>query len=366
VYLNNNVSTVKLINLFTNSYFCQKRNCWKMKIGNIDLGETPLFLAPMEDVTYKSFRYMCKRFGADVMYTEFVSSEALIRDVKKTKLKMSLFDFDRPVAIQIFGHNIDSMVEAARVAEEVNPDFIDINFGCPMKKIVAKGAGAGMLQDIPKMVEMTSQIVKAVKIPVTAKTRLGWDDNTKNIVDVAERLQDTGIAALAIHGRTRKQLYTGEADWTLIGQVKNNQRMRIPIIGNGDINSPMLAKQRLDETGVDALMIGRAAIGRPWIFKEIKHYFETGELLEAPFVPEVIKNVKDQLEISLEWKDDERRAVMEMRRHFAKYFPALPNFREIRIELLRSETYADVHRILDAICDNYRNVRVDYANQSLN
>lgn len=336
-----------------------------MKIGTIELGNIPLFLAPMEDVTYKSFRYMCKKYGADVMYTEFVSSEALIRDVKKTKQKMTLFDFDRPVAIQIFGHNIDSMVEAARIVEESNPDFIDINFGCPMKKIVAKGAGAGMLQDVPKMVEMTRQIVDAVKLPVTAKTRLGWDDNSKIIVDVAERLQDTGISALAIHGRTRKQLYTGDADWALIGEVKNNPRMFIPIIGNGDINSPQKAKQLQEQTGVDALMIGRGAIGRPWIFKEIKHFFETGEELLPPTVPEVVENVKAQLAISLEWKDDERRAVNEMRRHFAKYFPSLPNFREIRIELLRSETYTDCYRILNEIADKYADHKVSYENISL-
>lgn len=336
-----------------------------MKIGSIDLGNMPLFLAPMEDVTYKSFRYMCKRYGADVMYTEFVSSEALIRDVAKTKRKMTLFDFDRPVAIQIFGHNIDSMVEAAKVAEEAAPDFIDINYGCPMKKVVGKGAGAGMLQDVPKMVEMTRQIVNAVKLPVTAKTRLGWDENTKQVVEVAERLQDVGIQALAIHGRTRKQLYTGEADWTLIGEVKRNPRMYIPIIGNGDINGPLRAKQRLDETGVDALMIGRGAIGRPWIFKEIKHYFETGELLPPPTVPEVVENVKDQLKISLSWKDDEIRAVHEMRRHFAKYFPSLPNFREMRIDLLRAESYVDALRILDLVAERYADAKVDYTNIGL-
>lgn len=336
-----------------------------MKIGTIDLGPTPLFLAPMEDVTYKSFRYMCKRYGADVMYTEFVSSEALIRDIAKTKRKMTLFDFDRPVAIQIFGHNIDSMVRAAQVAEEVGPDFIDINYGCPMKKIVAKGAGAGMLQDVPKMVEMTRQIVNAVKLPVTAKTRLGWDENSKQIVDVAERLQDVGIQALAIHGRTRKQLYTGDADWTLIGEVKKNPRMHIPIIGNGDINGPIRAKELLEQTGVDGLMIGRGAIGRPWIFKEVKEYLQSGILLPPPTVPEIVKNVKDQLEISISWKDDEGRAVHEMRRHFAKYFPSLPNFREQRIELLRAETYEDVHQILDRISTQYSEFRVDYTDTSL-
>ncbi len=308
---------------------------------------------------------MCKKYGADVMYTEFVSSEALIRDVKKTKQKMTLFDFDRPVAIQIFGHNIDSMVEAAKVAEEVGPDFIDINYGCPMKKIVAKGAGAGMLQDVPKMIEMTRKIVDAVKLPVTAKTRLGWDDKSKIIVDVAERLQDTGIKALAIHGRTRKQLYTGEADWSLIGDVKSNPRMFIPVIGNGDINGPVKAKQFLDQTGVDALMIGRGAIGRPWIFSEVKHYLKNGVEMPSPSVPEVVKNVKDQLAISIEWKDDEIRAIHEMRRHFAKYFPNLPNFRDLRIELLRSESYLDVHNILDRIADTYSEIKIDYSNVGL-
>ena len=336
-----------------------------MQIGNIELGKLPLFLAPMEDVTYKSFRYMCKKYGADVMYTEFISSEALIRDIQKTKQKMTLFDFDRPVAIQIFGHNIDSMVEAAKVAESFNPDFIDINYGCPMKRIVKKGAGAGMLLDVPKMLEMTRQIVNAVKLPVTAKTRLGWDEHSKQIVDVAEGLQDTGIKALAIHGRTRSQLYTGEADWELIGEVKNNPRMHIPIIGNGDITGPLKAEKLLNQTGVDALMIGRGAIGRPWIFRDVKHYFETGEILPPPTVPEVVQNVKDQLEISATWKDDVRRAIFEMRRHFARYFPALPNFRDLRVELLRSEEIDDVMRILDLIADRYHDQRVDYTNISL-
>lgn len=336
-----------------------------MKIGNIELGSMPLFLAPMEDVTYKSFRYMCKKYGADVMYTEFVSSEALIRDVAKTKRKMTLFEFDRPVGIQIFGHNIDSMVEAAKIAEESDPDIIDINFGCPMKKIVKKGAGSGMFQDVPKMIEMTRQIVKAVNKPVTVKTRLGWDENSKVIVDVAEQLQDTGIAALTIHGRTRKQLYTGEADWDWIGKVKNNPRMHIPIIGNGDINGPLKAKECLDKTGVDGLMIGRGAIGRPWIFHEIRHYLETGELLPAPLVSDIVANVKEQLTQSINWKDSPERAVKEMRRHFAKYFPSLKNFREQRIRLLRADELEEVLTILDDIAETYADVRVDYTNISL-
>ena len=336
-----------------------------MKIGNIELKGTSLFLAPMEDVTYKSFRWMCKKFGADVMYTEFISSEALIRDIKKTKEKMVLFDFDRPVAIQIYGHNIDSMVRAAQVAEELNPDFIDINFGCPMKKIIRHGAGAAMLQDLPKMQQMAAEIVKAVKIPVTAKTRLGWTESDKPIVEVAERLQDAGIAALAIHGRTRDQLYTGKADWTLIGKVKNNPKIQIPIIGNGDINSAEKAKYFLDQTGVDALMIGRGAIGRPWLFREVKHYLETGELLPQPGVTEVVEILKEQIRLNLEWKENELTGILMLRRHFAKYFPGLPNFRELKIKLLRAETAGEIDDILNKIIEVYGNYQPDYSNTSL-
>lgn len=337
-----------------------------MKIGNIELGQVPLFLAPMEDVTYKSFRYMCKKYGADVMYTEFVSSDALSRNVSKTKQKMKLFDFDRPVAIQIYGHDIEAMVLAAKVAEEAAPDFIDINFGCPVKKIVRRGAGAAMLQDLPKMQQMASAIVKAVSLPVTAKTRLGWDQNSKPIHEAALRLQDAGIAALAIHGRTRDQFYTGNADWTLIGEVKNDPRIHIPIIGNGDIKGPVRASELLKQTGVDGLMIGRPAIGRPWIFREIKHYFETGELLQPPLVTEVVENVHQQLQMSIEWKDDERRGILEMRRHFARYFPHLPDFRELKIALLRAETYDAVNELLDKIAEKYSGMRVDYTDVSLN
>ena len=336
-----------------------------MKIGNLDLGEIPLFLAPMEDVTYKSFRYMCKKYGADVMITEFVSSEALIRDIQKTKQKMTLFDFDRPVAIQIYGHNINSMVEAAKVAEESQPDFIDINYGCPMKKIIRHGAGAAMLLDPDKMQRMTEAIVNAVKLPVTAKTRLGWDENSKIIVNVAERLQDAGLAALTIHGRTRSMLYTGEADWSLIADVKNNPRMTIPIIGNGDINGPEKAKTFLEQSGVDALMIGRGSIGRPWIFSEVKHYLKTGELLPSPTVTQVVQNVRDQLNMSIEWKDNVRSGILMMRRHFARYFPSLPNFREHRIKLLQAETIEEVQESLNLIEELYGDVRVDYENMSL-
>ncbi|WP_297099720.1 tRNA dihydrouridine synthase DusB [uncultured Draconibacterium sp.] len=336
-----------------------------MRIGNIELEGTPLFLAPMEDVTYKSFRMMCKKFGADVMYTEFVSSEALVRDIEKTKQKMHLFEFDRPVAIQIYGHNIDSMVRAAQVAEEFEPDFIDINYGCPMKKIVRHGAGSAMLKDVDKMQKMTAEIVKAVKTPVTAKTRLGWSAGNLPIVEVAERLQDAGIQALAIHGRTREQLYTGEADWTLIGEVKNNPKIQIPIIGNGDINSGKKAKQLLDETGVDALMIGRGAIGRPWLFREVKHYLQTGEELPQPTVNEVVEVLKEQLRLNLEWRDNERSGILMMRRHFAKYFPGLPNFRELKIQLLRAETNDDVHAILEKITEQYGAFQLDFSTASL-
>jgi len=336
-----------------------------MHIGTIDLGNMPLFLAPMEDVTYLSFRYMCKKYGADVMYTEFVSSEALVRNVSKTKRKMSLFDFDRPVAIQIYGHNVDSMVEAAKVAEEAGPDFIDINFGCPMKKIIRHGAGAAMLQDLPKMQEMAGAIVKAVSLPVTAKTRLGWDENNKNIMEAALRLQDTGIAALAIHGRTRSQLYNGAADWTLIGEVKNNPAIHIPIIGNGDVKGPLIAAELLRQTGVDGLMIGRPAIGRPWIFREIKHYFATGEILPPPTVAEVVENVREQLRLSIDWKEDEHRGIMEMRRHLAKYFPHLPDFRELKIKLLRADHYPEVDLLLEKIGEKYKEMRVDYTDISL-
>lgn len=325
----------------------------------------PLFLAPMEDVTYKSFRYMCKKFGADVMYTEFVSSEALIRDVRKTREKMDLFEFDRPVAIQIYGHDIQSMIRAAKVAEEAGPDFIDINFGCPMKKIACRGAGAGMLQDLDKMQRMTAAIVKAVALPVTAKTRLGWDENSKVIMEAALRLQDAGIAALAIHGRTRQQLYTGEADWSLIAEVKQNPAITIPIIGNGDINSPEKASALLRKSGVDGLMIGRGAIGRPWIFRDIRHYLAGGECLPPPPVSEIIQNVREQLRLSIEWKDSMRTGILLMRRHFAKYFPGLPDFRNYRIKLLQTDEMDELQHILDEIIEHYGDLRVDYTNANL-
>ncbi|TLX73056.1 tRNA dihydrouridine synthase DusB [Labilibacter sediminis] len=323
-----------------------------MKIGNLELRKNPLLLAPMEDVTDPSFRLLCKKYGADLMYTEFVSADALIRSIEKTERKLKIFDQERPVGIQLYGKDIDAMVEAAKIAEQAGPELIDINYGCPVKKIATKGAGSGMLRDIPKMIEMTSKIVEAVKLPVTVKTRLGWDEDSKIIVDVAEKLQDTGIKALAIHGRTRAQMYNGEADWTLIGEVKNNPRMHIPIIGNGDITGPQKAKLYLDRYGVDALMIGRPTIGRPWIFREIKHYLETGELLELPKIPEHVDMIREHLNNSIEWLG-ERRGILHMRRHLAITFKGLRNFRDLKIKMLRANTAEEVHACLDEIKETY-------------
>jgi nifR3 family TIM-barrel protein len=331
-----------------------------VRIGTIEFDHTPLLLAPMEDVTDLSFRRLCKLYGADLMYTEFVSSDALVRNVEKTLRKMTILDDERPVGIQIYGNEIEPMVEAARIAAEAGPELIDINFGCPVKKIAHRGAGAGMLRDVPKMVKMTAEIVKAVNLPVTVKTRLGWDDESKHIVDIAEQLQDTGIAALTIHGRTRAQMYTGEADWTLIGAVKNNPRMTIPIIGNGDLNSPAKAKEYLDRYGVDALMIGRSSIGRPWIFKEIKHYLRTGELLPPPSLTDHVNMVKEQLLRAVEWLDA-RRGILHMRRHMAVTFKGLPHFRPLRIKLLQANELEDVMAVLDEIAATYPNQSVTYS-----
>ncbi|HKK61281.1 MAG TPA: tRNA-dihydrouridine synthase family protein, partial [Bacteroidales bacterium] len=273
-----------------------------MKIGNTDLGEQPLFLAPMEDITDPSFRHMCKQFGADVMYTEFISSDGLIRDGKKSLKKLEIFDYERPMGIQLYGHIIESMVEAMHLAVESAPEIIDLNYGCPVRKIANRGAGAGMLNNIPLMIEMTRAIVKASPIPVTVKTRLGWDEHSKIITELAKQLQDCGIASLTIHGRTRAQFYKGEADWTMIGEVKNDPSIHIPIIGNGDITSPGIAKEKFEKYNVDGIMIGRAAVGRPWIFKEIRHYLQTGELLPDPTIAEKVEYAKEQFRKSLEWK----------------------------------------------------------------
>lgn len=321
-----------------------------MKIKDIDLGKHPILLAPMEDVTDPAFRLMCKGFGADMVYTEFVSSDALIRSVSKTEQKLNISDEERPVAIQIYGKDTDTMVEAARIVEQARPDILDINFGCPVKRVAGKGAGAGMLQNIPKMLEITRAVADAVKIPVTVKTRLGWDAGSKIIVDLAEQLQDCGIAALTIHGRTRAQMYTGEADWTLIGEVKNNPRMHIPIIGNGDVTTPQRAKECFDRYGVDAVMIGRASFGRPWIFKEVKHYLETGEEI-PPLSSEWKLNVlRQEVEDSVKLLD-ERRGILHVRRHLAAspLFKGIPNFRETRIAMLRTETKEELYRIFNEI-----------------
>lgn len=325
-----------------------------MKIGSHDLGHQPVLLAPMEDVTDIPFRRLCKQYGADLMYTEFVSADAIIRDIASSMKKLNIMDEERPVGIQIYGREIEPMVEAAKIVEEANPDIIDINFGCPVKKIAGKGAGAGMLRNIPKMVEMTAEIVKAVKhTPVTVKTRLGWDEDSKFVVDTAERLQDVGISALTIHGRTRAQMYTGEADWTLIGEVKNNPRMHIPIIGNGDICTARKAKENFDRYGVDAVMIGRASIGRPWIFQEVKHFLQTGEEIASPLIPEHVNRIKRQLQDTLDWIGDERRAILHIRRHMAVSFKGLPDFRQLKIRMLQSPTVAEVFACLDEIAATY-------------
>lgn len=329
-----------------------------MKIGNIDLGRYPVLLAPMEDVTDPAFRLMCKRFGADMVYTEFVSSDALIRSVSSTERKLQICDEERPVAIQIYGRFTEAMVEAAKIVEEAKPDILDLNFGCPVKRVAGKGAGAGMLKDIPKMLEMTREVVKAVNIPVTVKTRLGWDSDNKIITTLAEQLQDCGIAALTIHGRTRAQMYTGEADWTLIGEVKNNPRIHIPIIGNGDVTTAERAKECFDRYGVDAVMIGRGSIGRPWIFREVKHYLETGELLPREPFGWYMEVLRQEVRNSVE-RLDERRGILHIRRHLAAtpLLKGLPDFRDTRIAMLRAETVNELFAIMDDIEARYGNTQ---------
>jgi nifR3 family TIM-barrel protein len=316
-----------------------------VKIADIELGDFPLFLAPMEDVTDPSFRMICKEFGVDMMYTEFISSEGLIRDAAKSRKKLEFDEAERPVGIQIFGHAVDSMIEAAKVAASANPDLIDINFGCPVKKVTGKGAGAALLRDIPQMIAITDAVVKAVDLPVTVKTRLGWDANDQPIVEVAERLQDVGIKALSIHGRTRNQLYKGEADWTLIGEVKNNPRMHIPIIGNGDIINAQRAVEWKKRYGVDGLMIGRPSIGNPWIFKEVRHLWETGEELPLPDIHERIRVVKQHILQSIQWKG-EQRSIREMRKHFSTYFRGFRNVKPYRMRLVTSNSFEEVESIL--------------------
>jgi len=304
-----------------------------VKIADIELGEFPLLLAPMEDVSDPPFRALCKENGADLVFTEFISSEGLIRDAAKSLQKLDIYEAERPVGIQIFGSEIEAMSESARIIERTQPDILDINYGCPVMKVACKGAGAGILKDIPKMVRMTEEIVKSTKLPVTVKTRLGWDDDTKYVVEVAERLQDIGIKAISIHGRTRVQMYKGEADWSLIADVKNNPRMRIPVFGNGDIDSPQKALEYRNRYGVDGIMIGRASIGYPWVFNEIKHFMATGEMLAPPTLIQRAEAAQRHLDMSVAWKG-EKLGVVEMRRHYTNYFKGIPDFKEFRTSLV--------------------------------
>lgn len=322
-----------------------------VKIRDIELGEFPLLLAPMEDVSDPPFRALCKKNGADLMYTEFISSEGLIRDAAKSVQKLDIYEYERPVGIQIFGYDIESMREAARIIERTNPDIIDINFGCPVKKVTCKGAGAGMLQDIPKLIKMTDAIVKETKLPVTIKTRLGWDDQTKFVVSTSEKLQDVGVEAISIHGRTRVQLYKGEADWTLIGEVKNNPRMRIPIFGNGDIDTPEKAVEYRNRYGVDGIMIGRASIGYPWIFNEVKHFMKTGTHLAPPGIKERVEAARDHLQMSVNWKG-EILGIAEMKRHYTNYFKGIAHFKDHRMKLVTSYDLQEIFDLLNYIADN--------------
>ena len=322
------------------------------KIRDIELGDFPLLLAPMEDVSDPPFRALCKENGVDLMYTEFISSEGLIRDAAKSMMKLDIYEYERPIGIQIFGSDIDSMIQATKITEQTNPDIIDINYGCPVKKVACKGSGAGILRDIPKMVKMTAEIVKATHLPVTVKTRLGWDDDTKYIVEVAERLQDVGIEAISIHGRTRKQMYKGEADWTLIREVKNNPRIKIPVFGNGDIDTPEKALAYKKEYGVDGIMIGRASIGYPWIFNEIKHFVKTGEHLPKPGVKERVEVTRRHLEMSVKWKG-ETLGLVEMKRHYTNYFKGIPHFKDYKTKLVTSFDLQEIYDTLDAIEENF-------------
>ncbi len=327
-----------------------------VKIGDIEVGEFPLLLAPMEDVSDPPFRALCKKHGADVMYTEFISSEGLIRDAAKSLQKLDIFEYERPIGIQIFGSDINSMREATEVTARANPDIIDINYGCPVKKVACKGAGAGILQDIPKMVAMTAEIVKSTSLPVTVKTRLGWDDQTKHIVEVAERLQDVGIKAISIHGRTRKQMYKGDADWTLIGDVKNNPRMNIPVFGNGDATTPERVIEYKNRFGVDGIMIGRASIGYPWFFNEVKHFMRTGEHLAAPSVDERIEACKEHLRMSLEWKGPSL-GIVEMRRHYSNYFKGFHGIKPYRMKMVTTMDPNEIYEVLEEVRTVYKDAQ---------
>lgn len=323
-----------------------------VKIGNITLGEFPLLLAPMEDVSDPPFRAVCKEQGADLMYTEFISSEGLIRDALKSRKKLDIFEYERPIGIQLFGSDIENMRKSAEISSAVHPDLIDINYGCPVKNVACRGAGAALLQDIPKMVKMTEAVVKSTSLPVTVKTRLGWDEHTKNITEVAERLQDIGIQALTVHGRTRIQMYKGEADWELIARIKENPRICIPIFGNGDIDTPQKAREYRNRYGVDGIMIGRAAIGYPWIFREIRHYLEYDDVIATPDASERVRVAKAHLNFSLKWKG-ERTGMVEMRRHYTNYFRHLPDFRQFRSRLVETMEPAELYGILEEIAAHY-------------
>jgi len=332
-----------------------------VKIGDIQLPAFPLLLAPMEDVSDPPFRAVCKDNGADLMYTEFISSEGLIRDAIKSKQKLDIFEYERPVGIQIFGGDEDAMAMSARIVEAVNPDIVDINFGCPVKKVVTKGAGAAVLKDVDAMVRLTQAVIRSTSLPVTVKTRLGWDENTKNIEEVAERLQDAGIKALAIHGRTRSQLYKGEADWTLIARVKENPRIHIPIFGNGDIDSPEKALEYKNRYGVDGIMIGRAAIGYPWIFNEIRHFIETGKYLPAPTIVQRIDVIRQHLHGSVQWKGL-MPGINEMRRHYTNYLKGLPNIKEYRLKLVTVKSIAEIEEVLEDITKVYAGYQFEKRN----
>ena len=327
-----------------------------VKIGDIELGEFPLLLAPMEDVSDPPFRAVCKENGADMLYTEFISAEGLIRDAAKSVQKLDIYDYERPIGIQIFGEKIESMREAAAIAEEAGPELVDINYGCPVKKVACKGAGAGILLDLPKMQQMTAEIVKQCSVPVTVKTRLGWDTNTIKILEVAQRLQDVGIQALSIHGRTRQQMYKGSADWSYIEEVKNHPSIHIPIFGNGDVDSPEKALAYKNQYGVDGIMIGRGAIGYPWIFREIKHFLATGEKLPPPTISERVDVCKRHLEFSLDWKGD-RKGIYEMRRHYTAYFRGIPNFKPYRTRLVESGSADEVVSILNEVAERFEGAR---------
>ena len=322
-----------------------------VKIRDIELGEFPLLLAPMEDVSDPPFRALCKKHGADLMYTEFISSEGLIRDAAKSVKKLDIYEYERPVGIQIFGYDIESMKTSAQIIEKTNPDIIDINFGCPVKKVTCKGAGAGMLQDIPKMIKMTEEIVKITNLPVTVKTRLGWDDKSKFVVSTAEKLQDVGVEAVSIHGRTRQQLYKGDADWTLIGEVKNNPRMHIPIFGNGDIDTPEKALEYKNRYGIDGIMIGRASIGYPWVFNEVKHFMKTGQHLAPPSVADRVAIAKEHLQMSVAW-NGEGLGIAEMKRHYSNYFKGISHMKEYRMKLVTSFNLQEIYDTLDYIQDH--------------